>query len=235
MDIYGGINMDSNKRILFLGNSYVYYNDLPDMLTNLALSGGHNLFVDSITRGGATLDEFLCRGNELCDAFDSKMDGHRWDFIVLQEQSQIPAILEKCEEMMYPSVRLLNKKIKDHGGETVLFMTWGRQFGDTQNGFKSFEGTQEALKVGYTTIAEEIEALLAPVGIAWAKAKKIDDNIALWDEDCSHPSVMGTYLTACVFYAVFLKQSPVGLEYKAGLPKEKAALLQEIAVASVKI
>ena len=226
--------MGSNKRILFLGNSYVYYNDLPDMLTKLALSGGHNLFVDSITKGGAKLEEFLCKENELCGALASKIDD-KWNYVVLQEQSQIPAILEKREEIMYPSVRVLNKKIKDYGGETVLFMTWGRHFGDTENGFDSFESMQEALKVGYTTIAEEIKALLAPVGIAWAKAKKIDNDIALWDKDYSHPSVMGTYLTACVFYSVILKQSPVGLEYKAGLPKEKAELLQEIALDSVKI
>jgi hypothetical protein len=231
----GGINMNINKSILFLGNSYVYYNDLPDMLTNLALSGGHNLFVDSITKGGATLDEFLCEGNELCDALAGKMSNNKWDFVVLQEQSQIPAILEKREEKMYPSVRLLNKKIEAYGGRTVLFMTWGRHFGDSQNGFENFESMQEALRAGYTTIAEEVEALLAPVGIAWAKAKKIDNDIALWDEDCSHPSVMGTYLTACVFYAVILKQSPVGLQFKGELLKEQAELLQKIAIDSVMI
>jgi hypothetical protein len=225
--------MNSNKRILFLGNSYVYYNDLPSMLTKLALSGGHNLFVDSVTRGGATLDEFLCEENELCKTLADKFGDGKWDYVVLQEQSQIPAILEKREEIMYPSVRLLNKKIEAYGGKTVLFMSWGRHFGDTKNGFESFESTQEALKVGYTTISEEIEALLAPVGIAWAKAKKIDNDIALWDKDCSHPSLMGTYLTACVFYAVLLKQSPVGLKFRPGLSKEKAELLQKIALDSV--
>jgi len=114
-------------------------------------------------------------------------------------------------------------------------MTWGRRHGDTENGFGNFQSMQEALKEGYTTIADEIKALLAPVGIAWSKAKKIDNDIDLWDEDCSHPSVMGTYLTACVFYALLLKQSPVGLKYIAELPKNKAQLLQEIAMESVSI
>lgn len=225
--------MSSKKRILFLGNSYVYYNDLPTMLTNLALSGGHDLFVDSITKGGAMLDEFLCEDSELCSTLADKLRDEKWDFVVLQEQSQIPALIDKRKELMYPSIRLLNKKIKDNGGKTVLFMTWGRHFGDAENGFEDFESMQEALKVGYTIISAEIKALLAPVGIAWSKAKSMDDNMALWVEDCSHPSVMGTYLTACVFYAILLKESPVGLAYRSELPKEMAQLLQQIAIDSV--
>lgn len=227
--------MDSIKSILFLGNSYVYYNDLPAMLTNLALSGGHNLFVDSITKGGAMLGEFLREDSELCCSLADKLEDKKWDFVVLQEQSQVPAIPDKRKELMYPSIRLLNKRIQDNGGKTVLFMTWGRHFGDIENGFEDFESMQESLKVGYTTISEEIKALLAPVGIAWSNAKKIDDNIALWVEDCSHPSVMGTYLTACVFYALLLKESPVGLNYNGGLPTKTAKLLQTIAIDSVNI
>lgn len=220
------MNLNSYKKILFLGNSYVFYNDLPKMLTNLALSGGHNLIVDSITKSGAALEEFLLEGNELYTDLSDKLVDNKYDFVVLQEQSQIPAIQRKREETMYPSVRLLNKKIENNGGKTVLFMTWGRRFGDIETGFDSFETMQEALKDGYTNIAEEIKALLIPVGIAWAKEKKIDNDIALWDEDCSHPSIMGTYLSACVFYVTLLKQSPVGLKYVAGLPEDKTRLLQ---------
>lgn len=227
--------MNSKKRILFLGNSYVYYNDLPAILTNLALSGGHDLFVDSITKGGSMLSEFLSEDSDLCNTLADKLGDEKWDFIVLQEQSQVPANLQKRKELMYPSIRLLNKKIEDNGGKTVLFMTWGRHFGDFENGFENFESMQESLKVGYTIISQEIKALLAPVGIAWSKAKMIDDNIALWVEDGSHPSIMGTYLTACVFYALFLKESPVGLKYNSGLPTETVKLLQKIAIDSVNI
>ncbi|MGH4123844.1 MAG: DUF4886 domain-containing protein [Clostridium sp.] len=125
--------------------------------------------------------------------------------------------------------------MKSFGAETVLFMTWGRRFGDTEIGFENFETMQEALKEGYTKIANELTLSVAPVGIAWLKAKQKDKDILLWDEDGSHPSIMGTYLTACVFYVLLLKQNPVGLSYSAGIPKEMARFLQEIALESMTI
>jgi hypothetical protein len=224
---------DYHKKILFLGNSYIYVNELPMVLSNLALSGGYDLHAEHITRGGARLEEFICEENELCSSFNQKLKENNWDFVVLQEQSQIPAIPEERQSEMYPSIRLLNNKIKSSGAETILFMTWGRHFGDPENGYKDFESMQEALKEGYTNIGDEISSLVVPAGIAWLKGKQREKDIELWDEDGSHPSIMGTYLTACVFYASLLKQSPVGLSYTAGLPKERAEFLQEIALESI--
>jgi hypothetical protein len=229
------IILNNNKNVLFLGNSYTYFNDLPNILSNLALSGGHNLFTDSITKGGAALSEFLTEGNELNNDLNEKLSRIKWDFIILQEQSQIPALTEIREKEMYPSVRLLNKKIKENGGRTVLYMTWGRHYGDIKNGFNNFESMQEALITGYETIAKETDALLVPVGEAWAQAKKLDNDIPLWDEDNSHPSLMGSYLAACVFYAALIKQSPVGLEYKADLSREDAEFLQRIAANCMRV
>lgn len=218
-----------NKKVLFLGNSYVYVNDLPNVLSNLAQSGGYELITDHITRGGAKLKDFLCREDELNSDLNYKLKENQWDYVVLQEQSQVPAIPSKCKNEMYPSVRLLNDNIKSCGAKTILFMTWGRQFGDDENGFENFESMQQALTEGYTTIANEISSLISPAGLAWLKAKQKNADIALWDEDCSHPSILGTYLTACVFYSLLLKESPVGLSYTADISKDVARFLQEIA------
>jgi hypothetical protein len=218
-----------NKKVLFLGNSYVYVNDLPNVLSDLAKSGGYELITDHITRGGAKLQEFLCDGDELNSALNNKLKENQWDYVVLQEQSQVPAIPHKCQNEMYPSIRILNNRIKSCNAETILFMTWGRQFGDAKNGFKNFETMQQALKEGYTKIANEISSLIAPAGPAWLNAKLKNVDIALWDEDCSHPSIIGTYLTACVFYSLLFKESSVGLSYTAGISKDVARSLQETA------
>jgi len=222
-----------NKKVLFLGNSYVYVNDLPNVLSNLAKSGGYELITDHITRGGAKLQEFLFNGDELNSALNNKLKENQWDYVVLQEQSQVPAIPHKCQNEMYPSIRLLNDRIKSCNAETILFMTWGRKFGDADNGFENFETMQQALKEGYAKIGNEISSLIAPVGLAWLKAKLKKVDIELWDEDCSHPSSMGTYLTACVFYSLLYKQSPVGLSYTAGLSKDVARTLQESAFETI--
>jgi len=223
-----------HKKILFVGNSYTFVNDLPNVLSDLALSGGYDLQTDHITKGGATLQDFLYSEGELNNVLNSKLNENKWDFVVLQERSQIPAISEQRLTKMYPSIRLLNNKIKSCGAETILFMTWGRQFGDAETGFENFETMQEALKEGYTKIANEISSLVAPAGIAWLKAKQKDKDISLWNKDGSHPSIIGTYLTACVFYILILKQNPVGLSYTAGISKEMTRFLQEIALESMK-
>jgi hypothetical protein len=64
-------------------------------------------------------------------------------------------------------------------------------------------------------------------------ARKIDPALDLWQEDGSHPTQTGTYLAACVFYAVIFHESPEGLTYTGRLPKEVALELQTIAANSV--
>ncbi|MGH4123843.1 MAG: hypothetical protein ACREV6_13030 [Clostridium sp.] len=102
---------DLCKKILFLGNSYIYVNDLPNVLSNLALSGGFDLITNHVTRGGARLQDFLNNEDELSNISNYKLKKNKWDFVILQEQSQIPSIPNECETKMYPSIRLLNNNI----------------------------------------------------------------------------------------------------------------------------
>ena len=70
---------------------------------------------------------------------------------------------------------------------------------------------------------------MAPVGYAWMMELRKNPQTELWQEDGSHPTLEGTYLAACVFYAAIFDQSPVGLAYQAGLPAETALELQSMA------
>ena len=63
----------------------------------------------------------------------------------------------------------------------------------------------------------------------WKRALQKDESINLWDEDNSHPNGAGTYLAACVFLGILLKENPVGLEYTINIPKERARFIQEVA------
>ena len=86
---------------------------------------------------------------------------------------------------------------------------------------------------GYMQIANELNAMVAPVGIAWQNGMLKDPQLGLWQADGLHPSIEGSYLAACVFYAVIYQQSPEGLTYTAGLPEEKAQFLQATAAETV--
>ena len=215
-------------RVLFIGNSLTFFNDLPGMFAELARSGGHEVEVDMSAQGGWTLSKHATSTRTL-----DKIGQQNWDFVILQEQSVIPSIADERNESMYPAVRLLDSKIGESGAETILFITWGYRDGLPDAGYRDFDDMQAHLHRGYMDIANELGAMVAPVGIAWQNGIVQDPQLGLWQRDGLHPSIEGSYLAACVFYAVIYQQSPEGLTYKAELSEEMAQFLQAIAAQTV--
>ena len=220
------------KKILWIGNSYTGTNNLPSMFYNLALSGGDTIIYDSNTPGGMT---FL--GHTTNAATLQKIAANTWDFVILQAQSQEPSFPPwQVEEQTYPYATVLDSLIRlsNSCAETVFYMTWGRKYGDAQNcaiypPICTFDGMNNRLWESYKEMADDNRGIVSPAGIAWKRSRNADSTINLWSGDNSHPSVAGSYLTACVFYATLLRKNPVGLSYTAGLPANQAAFLQEIA------
>jgi hypothetical protein len=215
-------------RVLFLGNSLTFFNDMPEMFAQLASSGGHVVEVDMSAQGGLT-----CADHATHELTLSKIAQQAWDFVVVQEQSQIPAIAEERMERMYPAIRLLNARISQNGASTILFMTWGHRNGIPDAGLQDFAAVQTQTALGYMEIANELGVRVAPVGLAWQHAISQDAQLGLWRADGIHPSEEGSYLAACVFYAVIYQQSSEGLTYRAGLSGETAQFLQTIAATIV--
>ena len=218
-------------KVLFIGNSYTYFNEMPLMFANLAQSANRPVITGKSTPGGYTLEQYTQN-----DSTISLINQGIWHYVVLQEQSQIPTIEYWRYNSMYPAARFLDSLIVGNNESTAFFMTWGRKFGgiQTYNGysspdFRDFFEMQESLGSAYTEIANELSATLCPVGMAWAQAKRIDSLVDLWQSDNSHPTLKGSYLTACVFYCVFFDTSPVGLPYTGGLSQEDALFFQTVA------
>jgi hypothetical protein len=221
----------SCTRILFIGNSYTSVNNLPDMFVKLSRAGGHKVEIGVAAPGGWTLSQHA-NSNETFE----KLKSSKWDFVVLQEQSQIPSIEQSRTVSMYPAARLLVQQIEEAGAAPLLFLTWAHRDGLSENGLqgyemlaKAFESMQFQIDRGYLEIAQELNVSVAPVGYAWLVARRQNPQLELWQDDGSHPSVQGTYLAACVFYAAIFRQSPEGLIYLAHLPKETAHVLQAVA------
>ena len=148
-------------RVLFIGSSYTFYNDLPEMFAELMRSGGYEAKVDMFPVGGWTLSDHATSARTL-----GRMETQDWDYVILQEQSVIPSIQDERDQRMYPAVHALDEKIRQTGADTVLFMTWGRRDGLPTKGYPDFESMQAQLYAGYMGIADELDAIVAPVGIA---------------------------------------------------------------------
>jgi hypothetical protein len=109
----------------------------------------------------------------------------------------------------------------------MYFMTWGRQNGDPQwDSINTFDKMNLRLRNAYLRISDSAEASVAPIGVAWKYVRDNYPAINLYSGDGSHPSLEGTYLAACGFYASLFRKSPVGATYTAGLSAAIAAQLQ---------
>ena len=248
-------------KVLFIGNSYTYFNDLPAMVAAFAEeAGGRKIEVGRNLVGGCTLERHV----EEKGAID-KIKSEPWDVVVVQEYSLRPVV---DRERMYKYARLLDEQIKKRGAKTVFYLTWARQHipamqegGDPaqspdyakamfriSKAAKDMEfgawcrqhqaGLTGGLNGAYLSIAEELGADVAPVGMAWKIAIDSDPDLVLHSKDKSHPNPTGTYLAACVFYATLLDRTPVGMPGKiisgdkvlVDLPDDLAKRLQNIAV-----
>jgi hypothetical protein len=185
-------------RVLFIGNSYTIYNDLPWVTSQLSLSSGMDrpLEVKSVALMGATLKEHWDDGFALKEI----RDGGPWDYVVLQGQSLQPII---APEVLSEYARRFDGEIKAAGAKTILFVTWARHAHPEQ---------QPAINSVYEGVARETGAALAPVGPAWQDALEADPNLMLYRNDADdHPAAAGTYLAACVIYSTIYRRSPEGL------------------------
>lgn len=224
----GCSDSDACTRLLFLGNSYTSVNDLPGTFAKLARSGGHPVQIGMEAEGGWLLVDHANDSGTKRRLADTK-----WDVVVLQEQSEIPATEASRQSQMYPAARRLVTMIRGAGARPLFFLAWAHRNGWTSGGMGGYANMQAAIDRGYLGIAAEQNAGVAPVGLAWAQVVAQGSSPGLWQSDGSHPTKKGTYLAACVFYAAVFRQSPVGLPYHDGLSDEEATRLQGIAGATV--
>ena len=183
-------------RVLFIGNSYTYADDIPWITKQLATSAKESktLEVEMIAPPGATLQGHWGTGDVV-----NRLRETNWNYAVLQEQSSRPIETPALTKLFS---KLFDGEIKKAGAKTVLFVTWPRREHPEQ---------LTALTNTYLGVAKELGATIAPVGIAWSEVLKVRPTLQIYHADGSHPNPVGSYIAACVFYSVFYGKSPAGL------------------------
>ena len=219
-------------RVLFMGNSFTFRNGLARMVHDLAVydRGGPQLFAVEYAAPGWSFED---AAND--DGLTRLLQDVRWNVVVLQEQSQLLSFArEERQRETYPFARALLNEITRDGAHTLLFMTWGYKRGDQHNWpGDSFAGMQGRLSEGYSALAAELRASVAPAGLAWAEALRQRPGLDLWESDGKHPNRHGSYLAACVFYGILTGRDPVRSTFTAGLRPSDARFLQGVAHAIV--
>ena len=116
----------------------------------------------------------------------------------------------------------------------MFFETWGRKNGDASNCASyapvcTYLGMQNRLRTSYKLFADTTHGIMSPTGEAWRKSISQNPTLELYSSDQSHPSLEGSYLTACVFYETLFHKSVLSNTYTAGVSSTNVTFLQQIA------
>jgi hypothetical protein len=223
----------SPQRVLFVGNSYLYYNDsLHNHVRRLVAAAdpalGESLQYKSATIGGAPLAHHDIRHLLAPGHLGMKQ---AFDVVVLQDNST-SALSERARASFREKATEFDAAIRKHGARTALYMTHAHV---KPSKYASPDMIRKVEDM-YVSVGNEIGAWVIPVGLAFERAYRLKPDIQLHqDYDGSHPSLAGTYLAACVVYASLYGKSPVGnsYDYYGRVDKATAAFLQKVAAETV--
>lgn len=234
------IGIEQPKTVLYVGNSFFYFNDSMHRYvsgltsaadpenkgqyrsTSITISGaGLNWHdVESYFKPGGIASYSFVEGNKVVfNKFDKP-----FEVVIMNDCSQCP-VHPQLKDSFHEYVRKHSQTIVKHGAKPALFMTWA--YADKP------EMTSQ-LAEQYTIAGNDNDALVIPAGLAFAKALSKNQEIVLYNRDKRHPSLLGTYLSACVIYASLYGKSPVGSPYNGGIDAKTATFLQEVAWETVK-
>lgn len=221
----------TTKRVFFIGNSYTYVNNLPGLIQSIAASNGDVLEHHSHTPGGSTLQNHSNNPDVI-----STINQGNWDYVVLQEQSQLPSFPDsQVQNQVYPYALQLSNLIKTSNpcGNIIFYMTWGRKNGDSGNcpGLPTvctYQGMDTQIYNRYMEMAASNEGIVSPVGKVWRTIREQNPAIELYDQDESHPSYIGSMAAAYTFYTILFKKDPTQIPFNGNLNSAQAQLIKDI-------
>lgn len=181
-------------RVLFVGNSYIYYNNLIQMVSLISDSLDTKLICTKSTVGGTRLREHWNEEKGLRSK--SLIENGKYDIVIFQDHSL--AALEQPDSLLYFGNKFCSL-IKSKGAKPFLYNTWSR---------KTTPQTQPIINKVYQQLSNECEATLVKVGDYWQEAIKRSPNIEMYNIDGSHPSHLGTFMAALAFVKSITGQLP---------------------------
>ena len=195
-------------RVLFIGNSYTYFNNMPEVFATLARAARLPVEIHMLAHGGWRLKDHWDKGEARQALHET-----RWDYVVLQEQSTLgmPLFLDGepragGDPMFRPYAEKFAGEIHGARAIPILFVTWARQASPQE---------QPILNYFYFTAAKHTSSVVAPVGLAWERVRREQPHVQLFSPDGSHPSPEGSYLAACTLFATIFHRNPEDLPARA--------------------
>ena len=183
----------ARHRVLFVGNSLTYVNDLPAMVTAIGAAAGDTFVTLTLAYPDWGLQDHWEKGSA-----PQEIASDSWDFVVMQ---QGPSSLEASRIDLLTWAELFGDLAHRHHACPSFYMVWPA---------KAYLGSFPAVHAHYKEAADSTHGLFLPAGDAWLRAWAKDSSLALYGYDNFHPSMLGTYLAALTIYAGIAGRTPIG-------------------------
>jgi hypothetical protein len=215
-------------RVLFVGNSYTHYNNMPEMVQKMADSKGIKAEIVMDAKSSHTF-QMHSKRPELYESIRSR----KWDYVVLQgfsrELAQDQSVIDTAS---IPYLKQLLDSIYKNNACTnvLLYQTWGYKTGFIEDSTINwdYQTMTDRIHRGYLYVADSLHLPIVPVGRVWETIKENHPELNLYQEDLQHPSIIGSYVSACCFYTALFKSDP-DVSFYAGLSPKIAESIQECA------
>lgn len=218
---------------LFIGNSRTFYHNMPFMVRSIADSAGYDkkLHVEMEAQPGVSL------GYHIKSETTQALLARRWDHVVLQVLSSDQYSAEQSPQAWQDATSLI-REVQGKGSIPAMFVTWRytdrcvKDAGMPTAEAKAFSPSGYANM--HTNIQEQHARLAAStgvdlinVGLVWEALQSQPLRFSLYD-DCNHPSIYGSYLSALMFYNYFSGNDVANVTFSPdGISPEDALLLRQ--------
>ena len=203
---FTSFSQDSTS-VLFVGNSFTFYNNMPYIFKDIAESKGKKVHVDTVVTGGKDLKFHSERARTY-----QMIQARKWDYVILQGHSNEFAQPDfKVDSLTFPYAKKLVDSVRKYNpcARVLFYMTWGYKNGNKKwKAIASYDSMQMRIERQYLIFADKLNTGVSPVGMVWKEVRESNPEINLYQEDRFHPILTGSYLSACTHFTTIFGESP---------------------------
>lgn len=194
-------------KILFIGNSHTYYNDMTQIFSSLANTNGHDVQVDSVTKGGWILHNYLDIPNEQTERIEEIASNEHFDYCFLQEQALVPVVEY---DAFADGVKRLMDKLQKAVDSFILYETFGWGQGNYRHVEHGLDFNSHCSKTieAYERLGDSLNLSVSPAGVHFRSVVLDRPDIPMFRDDLVHATYAGSCLIALTHYHTLFRSLP---------------------------
>ncbi len=200
-------------KVLFIGNSITYYNNMPQMFCDLANNKGRNVIVNVHAPGGSGIVNHY-----VDDGLYRIISSNKWDIVIIQPGSSESAGVSFPVDTTVKRSKILLDSIYKYNKCAKVFL-YEIPYGIPANGgYNQYFTIQQMFRDSVTKMADMLKVQMLPAGECVRTYYSKYQNMLLHSNiNNIHPNVNGSFLIAASFYTGIFQDSTSGASFYSSI------------------